>query len=168
MKYIRTAALALAMLTPLAASAAQKIAVVNYEMAVFESDAMKQYNKKMDAEYAPKIKKLKALQESIQTLEQKLQKDGPTMTNSQRENTQLEIKRKYEDLQLQDRQLRTEKARSDQAELEKLKPRLEKAIDQVQADMKYDFIFDRRGAVRVGNAEYDITRKVIERLNKMK
>ena len=122
----------------------------------------------MDREFGPKIKTLQTLEDSIKELQQNLQKNGPTMTSGQRESAQLEIRRKHEDLQLQHRQLRSDRVRSDQAELEKLKPKLEEAIDQVQAEMNYDFIFDSRTTVRVGSSNADITRKVIERLNKIK
>ena len=172
MKHIRSAIFALAMLVPFAyaaspAQAAMKIAVVDSEMAVLESDAAKKYAKSSETQFAPRIKKLKSLQDDIKAMEQKLQKDGPTLSEAQRESRQLEIKRKYEDLQLQDRQLRMEKARSDQSELGKIRPKLDKAIEQVSKEMNYDLVLER-GAVRFVKTDYDITRKVIERLNQMK
>ncbi|WP_201772690.1 OmpH family outer membrane protein [Endozoicomonas numazuensis] len=165
MKSIKLAFVALLLLSPLAQ--AQKIAVVDSEMAVLESDSAKKYAKEAEKMFAPKIKQLKALQDDIKGLEQKLKKDGPTLTDGQRENRQLEIKRKFEDLQLQDRQLRGEKARSDQAELGKMRPKLEKAIDEVSKELNYDLVLER-GAVRFVKPEFDITRKVIERMNKLK
>ncbi|MGI9279078.1 MAG: OmpH family outer membrane protein [Endozoicomonas sp.] len=165
MKSIKLAFIALLLMSPLAQ--AQKIAVVDSEMAVLESDAAKKYAKEAEKLFAPKIKLLKSLQDEIKGLEQKLQKDGPTLTDGQRENRQLEIKRKFEDLQLQDRQLRGEKARSDQAELGKMRPKLEKAIDEVSKEQNYDLVLER-GAARFVKPELDITRKVIERMNKLK
>ncbi|WP_252180084.1 OmpH family outer membrane protein [Endozoicomonas sp. 4G] len=165
MKSIKLAFVALLLLSPLAQ--AQKIAVVDPLMAIQESDAAKKYAKEAEKLFAPKIKQLKTLQDEIKGLEQKLQKDGPTLTESQRESRQLEIKRKFEDLQLQDRQLRSEKARSDQAELGKMRPKLEKALDEVSKELNYDMVLER-GAVPYLKPEFDITRKVIERMNKLK
>ncbi|WP_257255298.1 MULTISPECIES: OmpH family outer membrane protein [unclassified Endozoicomonas] len=165
MKSIKLAFVALLLLSPLAQ--AQKIAVVDSEMAVLESDAAKKYAKEAEKTFAPKIKKLKALQDELRALEQKLQKDGPTLTEGQRESRQVEIKRKFEDLQLQDRQLRSEKARSDQTELGKLRPKLEKAIEEVSKEQDYDLVLER-GAARFVKPGFDITRKVIERMNKLK
>ncbi len=176
MKQIKLAIFALVMLVPFAhaatsvskqANAGMRIAVVDSEMAVLESDAAKKYAKESEALFAPRIKKLKALQDEIKNSEQKLQKDGATLSEAQRESRQLEIKRKYEDLQLQDRQLRMDKARSDQAELGKLRPKLDQAIDKVAKEQNYDLVLER-GAVRFVKNDYDITRKVIERLNQMK
>ncbi|WOG25465.1 OmpH family outer membrane protein [Endozoicomonas sp. 8E] len=165
MKSIKLAFVALLLLSPLAQ--AQKIAVVDSEMAVLESDAAKKYAKEAEKMFAPKIKQLKALQEEIRVMEQKLQKDGPTLTEGQRENRQVQIKRKFEDLQLQDRQLRSEKARSDQTELGKLRPKLDKAIEEVSKEQDYDLVLER-GAARFVKPGFDITRKVIERMNKLK
>lgn len=165
MKSIKLAFVALLLLSPLAQ--AQKIAVVDSEMAVLESDAAKKYAKEAEKMFAPKIKQLKALQEEIRVMEQKLQKDGPTLTEGQRESRQVQIKRKFEDLQLQDRQLRSEKARSDQTELGKLRPKLEKAIEEVSKEQDYDLVLER-GAARFVKPGLDITRKVIERMNKLK
>ncbi|WP_422133633.1 OmpH family outer membrane protein [Endozoicomonas sp. ALD040] len=165
MKSIKLAFVALLLLSPLAQ--AQKIAVVDSEMAVLESDAAKKYAKEAEKMFAPKIKQLKALQEEIRVMEQKLQKDGPTLTEGQRENRQVQIKRKFEDLQLQDRQLRSEKARSDQTELGKLRPKLDKAIEEVSKEQDYDLVLER-GATRFVKPGFDITRKVIERMNKLK
>ena len=144
-----------------------KIGVVDSEMAVLESDAAKKYAKISEAQFGPRIKKLKEIQESIQSMEAELQKNRLVMTELQRENSQLEIKRKYEDLQLQDRQLRMEKNNSDQSELGKLKPKLEKSIAEVTKAMGYYLVLER-GAVRFVRPEHDITRKVIQRLNQMK
>lgn len=159
--------LALAGVVQAASSGGMRMAVVDSEMAVLESDAAKKYAKTSENQFAPRIKKLQALQEAIKASEQALQKDGPALTDAQRENRQLEIKRKYEDLQLQDRQLRMDKAKADQDELNKLRPKLDKAIEKVSQELSYDLVLER-AAARYVKAEHDITRKVIERLNQMK
>ncbi len=165
MKSLRLAFVALMLLAPFAQ--AQKVAVIDSEMAVLQSDAAKKYAQEAENLFAPRIKKLQALQADLKAMDQKLQKDGPTLTESQRESRQLEMKRKAEDLRLQDRQLREDKGRSDQAELGKLRPKLEKAIEAVSNDLSYDLVLER-GAARFVKPEFDITRKVIERINKMK
>ncbi|MDP0589807.1 MAG: OmpH family outer membrane protein [Candidatus Endonucleobacter bathymodioli] len=144
-----------------------RIAIVDSEMAVLESDDAKKYAKESASLFAPRIKKLKDLQEDIQNMEKKLEKDSPILTELQRDNRQLEIKRKYEDLQLQDRQLRMDKSRSDQAELGKIRPKLDGAIETVAKKMGYDLVLEK-GAVRFMEAELDITRMIIERINQIK
>lgn len=161
--------LTLVMLVPMveAAPSPQKIAVIDSEMAVLESDVSKAYAKISEQKFAPKIKSIQTLQRDLQKMEEDLNKNAPTLSAAQVESRQLEMKRKYEDLQLQDRQLRADKNRSDQEELNKLRPKLEQAINDVSSELKYDMVLER-GALRFVKPEYDITRKVIERLNKLK
>ena len=166
MKSIKLTVLAL-LLIVVSLAQAQKIIVVDSEMAVLESDAAKQYAKEAEKLFAPKIKQLKTIQDEIKDLEQNLQKDSLTLTDSQRESRQLEINRKFEDLQLQDRQLRAEKGRSDQVELSKMRPKIEKAIDEIATELNYDMVLER-AAVRYVKPQFDITRKVIEAMNKTK
>ncbi|OED41831.1 hypothetical protein ACH42_12985 [Endozoicomonas sp. (ex Bugula neritina AB1)] len=156
----------LCMLVPFA-QASMRIAVVDSEMAVVQSDAAKRYEKEAEAKFAPRIKNLNALQSDVQGMEEKLQKDGPTLSQPQLESRKLEIRRKIEDLRMQDQQLRQDKQVSDQTELGKIRPKLEKAIEQVSEASKFDIVLERRVAHYV-KPEFDITRKVIDSLNKMK
>ncbi|MGI9274262.1 MAG: OmpH family outer membrane protein [Endozoicomonas sp.] len=166
MKQIRLAFLALIMLAPFA-HAATKIAVVDSDMVLRESDAGKRYIQEEEKKYAPRIKLLQGLQEELQTLEESLKKDAPMLSQGEIENRQLAMKRKYEDLQLQDRQMRMERSRSVQAEMSKLQPKVQKAIDEVSAELGYDMTLER-GVVRYVKSTSDITRPVIERMNKLK
>ena len=166
LKQIGFALLALVMLVP-AVEAAQKIAVIDSEMAVLESDASKRYAKESEKKFAPRIKLIQSLQEELQKMQADLDRDEPTLPKSQVEGRKLEIRRKYEDLQMQDRQLRMDKNQADQQELGKLRPKLEKAVEAVSKEQNYDMVIER-GAVRYVKPEFDVTRQVIERLNKMK
>lgn len=167
LRQIGIAVLALVMLVPVVAQAEMRIAVIDSEMAVLESDASKAYARESEQKFAPRIKLIKSLQDELQKMEDDLNKNGPTLSQAQVEARQLEMKRKYEDLQMQDRQLRMDKNQADQQELNKLRPRLEQAVDEVSQELKYDLVIER-GAVRYVKSQHDITRQVIERLNKLK
>ena len=166
MKLFRLAAWALCLLVPLA-QADMRIAVVDKELAVVQSDGAKRYEKEAEAKFAPRIKNLNALKAEFDGMEKKLQKDGPTLSPAQLESRKLELRRKYEDLQMQSQQLRQDKQESDQKELGLLAPKLDKAIKQVAEAQKFDMVLERRAA-HYYKPEFDITRKVIESLNKMK
>ena len=167
MKQIGLALVALLMLTPMANAETMKIAVVDSEMAVLESDSWKKYSQEADKKIEPRIKLIQSLRDELQKMENDLQKNGPTMSQTQVESKQLEMKRKYEDLQMQDRQLRMERGQSDQQELGNIRPKLEQAIEETSKELKYDLTIER-GAVRFVAPKHDITRQVIERLNRLK
>lgn len=168
MKLFRSALVALCLLAPLAQAAdGMRIAVIDSEMAVVESETAKRYAKESEVKFAPRIKNLNALQAEIRQMEEKLQKDGPVLSAAEGEARQLEIRRKFEDLQRLDNNLRQDKASSDQAELAKLRPKMDEAIKKVSEELKFDLVLERRVAHYV-KPEFDITRKVIETVNKMK
>ncbi len=147
-------------------AASMKIAVIDADMAVLESEPAKQYAKQAETKFAPQLKQIKTLTDEVKKMEQKLEKEEPALSAAQKESRQLEIKRKYEDLQLKDRQLRMEKARSDQEELGKIRPMLGQAIEEISKEQGYDLVI-QRGAAAFVKPEFDITRAVIERLNKI-
>ncbi|WP_422462457.1 OmpH family outer membrane protein [Endozoicomonas sp. ALB115] len=169
MKSIRLAFLALIMLAPLAnaATSGSKVGVLDTAMVLSESNAGKQYAKKSEAKFKPQLVALQKLEGDVRNMQEKLQKDGPTLSAEQLKVRQLELQRKYEDLQLKGRQYQTDKAEADNAEREKLRPKLQTAIDKVISELKLDLVIDRQMAI-YGSPGIDITRKVIESLNQMK
>ncbi len=166
MKQIKLAVLALLMIAPLA-QAEMRIGVIDSEKAVLTSDAAKRYEKESETAFAPRVKILDKIQGELKELQNRLNKDGPTLSEAQLEARKIEMQRKYEDFKRQEGQLRSEKARADQAELGKLKPKLDAAIEKVSTEMKFDLVLERRVAHFV-KPEFDITRKVIEQLNQAK
>ncbi|WP_257294511.1 OmpH family outer membrane protein [Endozoicomonas sp. YOMI1] len=169
MKSIRLAFLALIMLAPLAnaATTGSKIGVLDTVMVLSESNAGKQYAKKSESKFKPQLVALQKLESEVRNMQEKLQKDGPTLSAEQLKVRQLELQRKYEDWQLKGRQFQTERTEADNAEREKLRPKLQAAIDKVISELKLDLVIDRQMTI-YGSPGIDITRKVIESLNQMK
>ncbi|WP_419835073.1 OmpH family outer membrane protein [Endozoicomonas atrinae] len=157
------------MLAPLAnaAAAGSKIGVLDTVMVLSESNAGKQYAKKSEAKFKPQLVALQKLEGDVRNMQEKLQKDGPTLSAEQLKVRQLELQRKYEDWQLKGRQYQTDRAEADNAEREKLRPKLQTAIDKVVNELKLDLVIDRQMAI-YASPGIDITRKVIESLNQMK
>ncbi|MFK0571898.1 OmpH family outer membrane protein [Endozoicomonas sp.] len=169
MKSIRLAILAMIMLAPLAnaASTGSKIGVLDTIMVLTESNAGKQYAIKSEAKFKPQLQALQKLETEVRGMQEKLQKDGPTLSAEQLKTRQLELQRKYEDWQLKGRQFQTERTEADNAEREKLRPKLQIAIDNVVTQLKLDLVVDRQMAIYASSG-VDITRKVIENLNQTK
>ena len=167
LRSIKFALLAMILVAPLSQAAApNRVAVVNSQMALLESAAAKQYAKVSEQQFGEQINKLKGLETQYQSLMGKLEKDGPTMSEAERTKLQLEMRRKKEDWEYQARQLQAEKNEADQRELAKLQPQLEEAIQAVAKSEGYDVVIDRRVAHFV-KPENDVTRKVIDKLNRL-
>ena len=65
------------------------------------------------------------------------------------------------------RQYQAERTEADNAEREKLRPKLQSAVEKVVADLKLELVLDRQVAI-YSSPSIDITRRVIERLNQIK
>lgn len=161
----------IAVLSTMAATGAAwadiKIAVLDYQMALLDSDAAKKYAVDSEKKFAPQLKKLKALESDAKRLQDRLMKDGEKMQQAEYERLELELKQKARDFQVQSQDLNEAKAKADNEVLQTLKPKLDKAVEEVLKAGNYDLVIDR-GAVVDVKPQLDITLRVIERMNQMR
>jgi outer membrane protein len=153
------------MATP--AFAEMKIAVMNYQMALLESDSAKRYAVDAEKKFGPQLTKLKSLESGAKTIQDKLVKGGEKMQQGERERLELEFKQKARDFQFQSKELNEAKAVADREMLKQLKPKLDKAVEEVIKQGNYDLVLER-GAVVDVKPQYEITRQVIERMNQQR
>lgn len=147
------------------AFAEMKVAVLNYQMALLESDAAKQYAVDAEKKFGPQLTKLKNLESSAKGIQDRLVKGGDKMAQGERERLELEFKQKARDFQFQSKELNEAKAVADRDMLKQLKPKLDGAVEGVIKEGGFDLVLER-GAVIDVKPQYDITRQVIERMNK--
>lgn len=161
----------IAVLSTMAATGAAwadiKIAVLDYQMALLDSDAAKKYAVDSEKKFAPQLNKLKALESDAKRLQDRLMKDGEKMQQAEYERLELELKQKARDFQVQSQDLNEAKAMADNEVLQILKPKLDKAVEEVLKAGNYDLVIDR-GAVVDVKPQLDITLRVIERMNQMR
>jgi outer membrane protein len=149
------------------AFAEMKVAVLNYQMALLESDAAKRYAVDAEKKFGPQLNKLKTLESDAKRIQDRLVKDGDKMQTAERERLELEFKQKARDFQFQSKELNESKAVADREMLKKLKPNLDKAVEEVIKTGNFDLVLER-GAVIDVKPQFDITRQVIERMNKLR
>src|SRR5690606_32963332 len=149
------------------AFAEMKIAVLNYQMALLESDAAKKYAVDAEKKFGPQLTKLKNLESSAKGIEERLSRGGDKMPQQERERLELEFKQKARDFQFQSKELNEAKAVADRDMLKQLKPKLDGAVEEVIKRGGYDLVLER-GAVIDVKPQYDITRQVIERMNQQR
>ena len=147
--------------------AEMKIAILNYQMALLESDAAKKYAVEAEKKFGPQLTKLKKLETDAKSIQDRLMKDGERMQQAELERLELDFKQKARDFQIQSKDLNEAKALADREMLEKLKPKLDKAVEEVLKTGNYDLVLER-GAVVDVKPQYDITMRVIERMNQLR
>lgn len=153
------------MATP--AFAEMKIAVLNYQNALLEADAAKRYAVDAEKKFGPQLNKLKTLETDAKRIQDRLMKDGEKMQQAERERLELEFKQKARDFQFQSKELNEAKAIADRDMLQQLKPKLDKAVEDVIKGGGFDIVLDRSAVVDV-KPQFDITRQVIERMNQQR
>jgi outer membrane protein len=148
------------------AFAEMKIAVLNYQMALLESDSAKKYAVDAEKKFGPQLNKLKTLESDAKRIQDRLVKEGERMQTAERERLELEFKQKARDFQFQSKELNEAKAVADRDMLKQLKPKLDKAVEEVIKKGSYDLVLEQGSVVEV-KPQYDITRQVIERMNQL-
>lgn len=146
---------------------AQSIAVLDYQMALLESEAAKRYSVDAEKKFGNQLQRLQNLEAEAKRLQERMQRDGEKLAQSELEKLELEFRQKAREFQTQSRELNESKAQSDRQMLEQLKPKLDSAVEEVIKAGNYDLVIDR-AAVVDAKPNLDITRQVIERLNSMR
>lgn len=166
-KFIGVAVMSLLALVAFPAAAQMKIAVLDYQMALLESDAAKRYSVDAEKKFGSQLQRLRNLEADAKRLQDRIQRDGDKLGQTEVEKLELEFRQKAREFQAESRQLNEAKAAADREMLEALKPRLDQAVEAVLKGGDYDLVIDRSAVVDV-KAQFDITRQVIERLNSMR
>lgn len=156
------AALTMAFAVP--AFADVKIAVVDVQNAILNSDQAKRLLAQIKSEFKGQEDQIRKIQSDAAALLQRAQKDSDVMSDAEKRKLQAQIDSKNNDFvylrkklqkQIQDRQ--TELFTGVDQEVQK-------AIEDLVRSEDYDLIIPRQAALYVGDV-YNITRKVTEKLN---
>lgn len=167
MRKLTQVVLMAAALLSMPAFAEMKVAVLNYQMALLESDAAKKYAVDAEKKFGPQLDRLKTLESDAKRIQDRLMKEGEKLQTSERERLELEFKQKARDFQFQSKELNEAKAIADRDMLKQLKPKLDQAVEEVIKQGNYDLVLERGAVVEV-KPQYDITKQVIERMNKLR
>jgi outer membrane protein len=138
-----------------ATAADAKVGFVSTDRVLRDSVPAKAAQKKLETEFASKEKELQELVARLRGLSEKLERDAPTMAES-------EIADMERDLQRRQREFREDLNQRRNEELAAVVERANKAIRQIAEAEKYDLIFQE--AV-FASPRIDITDKVIRALN---
>ncbi|MBQ0744872.1 MAG: OmpH family outer membrane protein [Pseudomonas sp.] len=166
-KIIGVAIMSVLVLASFPAAAQMKIAVLDYQMALLESDAAKKYSVDAEKKFGTQLQRLRNLEAEAKRLQERMQREGEKLDQTELEKLELEFRQKAREFQAQSKELNEAKAGSDREMLETLKPRLDQAVEAAIQAGGFDLVLDRSAVVDV-KAEYDITRQVIERLNSIR
>jgi outer membrane protein len=158
------AATLVACLAPVAAVQAQelKIGYVNSERLLREAAPAKAAQTRLESEFGKREKDLAEQGARLKAAAERLEKDGPTLAESERTRRQRELVEQDRDLQRKRREFQEDLSQRKNEELAAVIERANRVIRQVAEQEKYDVILQE--AIFAG-PRVDITEKIIKALN---
>jgi outer membrane protein len=155
-------AAALLSVASLAHAADYKIGFVNTERLFREAAPAKRAQQKLEKEFAARDAEIQKLVKQVRDLQTTLDRDGPTMAESERRNKERDLANQSRDLQRMQREAREDLNLRRNEELASLQERANKVIQQIAIDEKFDLIL--QDPVVYASQRIDITEKVIKAL----
>ena len=157
-----TIGVALLLTAGAAAAAEYKIGFVNTERLFREAAPAKRAQAKIEKEFAARDAEIQKLAKQVRDMQSALDRDGPTMSDSDRRNKERDLANQSRDLQRMQREFREDLNLRRNEELAGLQERANKVIQQIAETEKYDLIL--QDPVVYASQRIDITDKVIKAL----
>ena len=161
MKTLAAAAMLLAAATVVQAQEL-KIGYVNSERVLREANPAKAAQAKLETEFGKREKDLADVANRLKASADKLDKDGPTLSEAERARRQRDLVEQDRDFQRKRREFQEDLNQRKNEELSTVVERANKVIKQIFDSEKYDLIL--QDAVH-WSPRVDITKKVIDALN---
>ena len=139
-----------------------KIGYVNSERVLREAAPAKAAQAKLEAEFGRREKELADLAQRLKATSDKLEKDAPTLSESERQRRQRELVEQDREFQRRRREFQEDLNQRKNEELAAVLERANRVIKQIFEQEKYDLILQE---VVMAGPRVDITTKVIDALN---
>jgi outer membrane protein len=139
-----------------------KMGFVNTERIFREAASAKQAQAKLEQEFSKREKDLVEAGNALKAASEKLEREAPTLSESQRNARQKQLVEQDRDFQRKRREFQEDLNARKNEEQQVVVERANRAVKQVAESEKYDVVFQE--AVYI-NPKHDITDKVIKALN---
>ena len=139
-----------------------KIGFVNTDRIFKEANTAKAAQVKLEQEFSKREKELQDIGTSLKTSADKLERESPTLSESQRATRQKQIVDQDRDFQRKRREFQEDLNARKNEELQQVLERANRVVKSVAEAEKYDLVMQE--AVYI-NPKHDITDKVIRALN---
>ena len=146
-----------------AVAAEPKIGVVDFQRLAIESPQGKAVSESMRSEFAPRERTLQAQGQAVKAKEEKLQKDGATMSEEQRARAEKELRDSARDFERAKGEFQDDVNARRNEELSRLQRTIAEEVRTYGKAQGYDLILANEGVVYNASAS-DITAAVLQAL----
>lgn len=144
--------------------AAQKIAFVNVQGVLQTLPQTEAIAQAIQVEYKDRLEAVKKLQEDINYNQEKLKRDGATMSQAEKDELLGKTQTMFASLQQDGGQLQKELQARQSEEQRKLLALIKQAIDAVAQEGEYDLVLSAENLV-FAKPEFDISKAVFDRVS---
>ena len=139
-----------------------RVGFINTDRIFREANTAKVAQTKLEQEFSKREKELVDLGNSLKTNSEKLERDLPTLSETQRTTKQRQLADQDREFQRKRREFQEDLNARKNEELQMVLEKANKVVKQVEEAEKYDLILQE--AVYI-NPKHDITEKVIKAIN---
>lgn len=147
-----------------AQSAELKVGYVQVDKILQEAPQTAESGKKLEREFSPRSQELDRMSKQIKDLESSLDKDGLTISETERRNKERDVQNIKIEFQRKQRELREDINLRKNEELGALQDKVNKAVQSVSEAEGYDLVV--YSGVAYASKKIDITDKVLKSLGK--
>jgi outer membrane protein len=141
-----------------------KVGYVNSDRVLREATPAKAAQSRLESEFAKRQKEGEEVANKLKTAADKLDKDAPTLSESERGRRQRDLVDQDRELQRKRREFQEDLSQRKNEELASVVERANKVVKQIYESEKFDMIL-QGDVVIFASARVDITDKVIKALN---
>lgn len=151
----------------LRAKEAIKVAIVDFQRAINETEAGKSAEKKLNVALEEKKKKFDILKNELETMRQDFEKQRLVLTGKPLDEKREALQNKLIEVEKIGATYEQDLARQKAESLKNIVVGLQTVVNQIGQKEGYDFIFERsQGGVLFSSSAQDITLQVIQEFNK--
>ena len=156
-------------LAPVVASAEGKIAVLNVQEAILNTDvAQKRLEEfRNQPEIAENVKEMEKLQKEYQALVEQIKKDSAVMSPEQKQAQSKKIQDKRGDIEYVARKLKASEQEMAQSLMQELGPRVQQVVGELIQSEGIGLLLNSQAVMHV-DSSFNISAKVTDKLNQLK
>ncbi|WP_396589043.1 OmpH family outer membrane protein [Bermanella sp. R86510] len=147
------------------AMAETNIAVVDMERALFQSEGAKASFKQVEDQFGDDLEKLKALEQDMLDVQQKMQKDGAIMSDDEQRKLRNTVKEKQSEYQFFAGKLQKAEQEWRQQFFRASLPRMQTIMKELIEKEEVDLVLNGQAVIHV-TPDLDLTKKLLNELNK--
>ncbi|WP_177203550.1 OmpH family outer membrane protein [Marinospirillum celere] len=156
----------LALSLPAFSATAQRIAVLDLQEAMMSTDKISRAFEEIDRQLSSEESRIRQLAEEGRSLQQRLQRDGDVMSESERTRLTQEMQQKVQEYQQRGNQLQQRQQQMRQQVVNDNRPQLERVVNELLEEHNIDILLDRQ-AVHFAKPQFDLTPVVADKLNEL-